>query len=145
MSRLKLIAVGGLVAAVGCSGGNLPGGGIGQVDAHVIVDAAADLPNMHADVGSESSCPIGMSCGRAPWAAMRVDGTCLVLVRCFVEGDFTRLGVVVDDSRIPMSPAEGWTYTDDSKTVIELHGQVCSDLLSGAATTVEFDILCTPP
>ncbi len=151
MAPLKLLVIGGLVAAVGCGGGNLPGGGIYSIDAadtRVAVDAAVDLPaaadSGPLDVGSESSCPIGMNCGMAPRALMRVDETCTFLVRCAVEGDFSRFGVVVDGSEIPRSQSEGWTYTDASMTVIELHGQVCSDLLSGAETAVALYFFCPP-
>jgi len=150
MAPLKLMIVAGVVAGVGC-GGNLPGGGIGPPDAHVAVDTAVDVTvaidtstadTGHADVGSESSCPIGMNCGSAPWALMRVDGTCMFLTRCFVAGGFDRIGVLVDDSQVPMSPSEGWTYSDASNTAIELHGQVCSDLMSGAAMTVAIYFTC---
>jgi hypothetical protein len=154
MAPVKLLLVGGLVAAAGCSGGNLPSGSIGPVDAHVASDADVDLPfaidtsaadTVHADVAPESSCPAGMNCGMAPRALMRVDETCTFLIRCFVEGDFSRFGVVVDGLEIPRSQSEGWTYTDASMTAIELHGQVCSDLMSGAATTVELHLYCPPP
>ena len=146
MAPLKLLVICGLMACVGCSGGNLPSGGVYATDAHAAVDAAVDVTvgvdTAPTDAASESSCPIGMSCGTAPWAATRVDGTCMFLLRCFAEGGFTQFGVVVDQSEIPMSPSDGWTYTDASKTVIELHGQVCSDLLSGVATTVAIVIRC---
>ncbi len=143
--------MGGLIACLGCSGGNLPSVGIDAADAHAGVDAAdvwadtspADIGPV--DAGSDAYCP--MNCGAAPWVAMRIDGTCTFLLPCGrIEGDFTRLHVIIDDSEIPQSQSEGWAYTDAdaSMTVLELHGQVCADLQTGART-VTFSIGCTLP
>jgi len=149
MAPLKLLMIGGLMACVGCSGGNLPSGGVYAADAHVGVDADiwADVSPTEAafvDAVSDAYCP--MNCGVAPWAATRVDGTCTFLLPCGrIDGDFTRLYVIVDDSQIPQSQSEGWAYTDASPPALELHGQVCADLLSGAKTTVTFSIGCSLP
>ena len=150
MAPLKLLAIGCLMVCVGCSGGNLPSGGVDAADAHAGVDAGdiwgdtspADIGPV--DVGSDAYCP--MNCGVAPWVATRVDGTCTFLLPCGrIDGDFTRLHVIVDDSEIPQSQSEGWAYTNDATPALELHGQVCTDLLSGAKTTVTFSIGCTLP
>ena len=74
MAPLKLLVIGGLMACVGCSGGNLPSGGVDAADAHAGVDAGDTSP---ADIGpvdarSDAYCP--MNCGSAPWVATRVDG-----------------------------------------------------------------------
>ena len=104
---------------------------------------ATQAPRFKAELDSCKGLVPGM---REFEVATRVDGTCTFLLPCGrIDGDFTRLYVIVDDSQIPQSQSEGWAYTDASPPALELHGQVCADLLSGAKTTVTFSIGCSLP
>src|SRR5262245_14302102 len=54
------------------------------------------------------------------------------------------IGVVVGGAEIPhdTSHAYGWDYTSTGQTAIEIYGQICDDIKSGAVTSVQIVFRC---
>jgi hypothetical protein len=54
------------------------------------------------------------------------------------------IGVVVGGAEIPHDPSHtyGWDYTSTGQTAIEIYGQVCDDINSGAVTSVQVVFRC---
>lgn len=52
------------------------------------------------------------------------------------------VNVYVDGEIVPPDPNEGWTYTDGNADYIEIHGDLCEQLLNGEADSVEIELGC---
>jgi hypothetical protein len=138
----RMIAMMLLVAGLACDRSTRAGGGF---DADGMTDTRPDQPfGVDAgppDLGAEPSC--GALCGMI--ARVQVDATCTFTIRCPPIGDFTGLAISIDGVEIARDPATGWEYTDDTMSAVVLHGQACSDALSGAATIIAISYTCGAP
>ena len=135
-----------LIAGGGCDPGQLAGSppaADARIEADVSPDDSPGADGSATDAGTDGSCP--QVCGRVASTAMRVDASCVFLIPCPPAGDFIGLAVIVDSRPIPRSPSEGWDYTDATMSAFELHGQVCTDLMSGAAMMVIANYTCPVP
>jgi hypothetical protein len=145
-SAWRLTVMATLIAGAGCDRGTLPGSqptADARIEADVTPDHSPQNDGSATDAGADSSCP--KVCGRVASTAMRVDASCVFLIPCPRVGDFIDLAVIVDSRSIPRSPSEGWDYTDATMSAFELHGQVCTDLMSGAAMMVTANYTCPLP
>ena len=95
----------------------------GTTSYYQVDDAAALASALGTIVGQAASCTFNI--GAAP------DGTTT-----------TGLGVFGDNVKIPMDPANGWSFKDASMTSIILSGPICDQVLSGAVHDVTVAFVC---
>ncbi len=64
-----------------------------------------------------------------------------------VPSNLTNVAVSVDNAsgtptKVPEDGTDGWTYTDNTNTAIELHGSYCDNIKAGTYTNVQFVYAC---
>jgi hypothetical protein len=64
-----------------------------------------------------------------------------------VPANLTNVAVSVDNAsgtptKVPEDGTDGWTYTDNTNTAIELHGSYCDNIKAGTYTNVQFVYAC---
>jgi hypothetical protein len=95
----------------------------GATSYYQVNDAAALVTALAAIVGQAASCTFNI--GAPP------DGTTT-----------TGLGVFGDGDKIPMDPANGWSFKDASMTSIIINGPICDRVLSGEVHDVTVAFVC---
>jgi hypothetical protein len=95
----------------------------GTTSYYQVNDAAALGAALGTIVGQAASCTFNI--GKAP------DGTTT-----------TGLGVFGDGTKIPMDPANGWSFTDQSMTSIILNGSICDQVMAGTVKDVTVAFVC---
>ena len=154
MVRDVVIIFAALAGWIGCGGTLTPpdggtGGGTGGVSPPL--------------TGAGGGLPPDVSDGAAPGDTVRTGRDCLAHLPALPvaeapcrfeipappcpDVDRSRIGVLIDDVQIPQDHTRenGWSYTDETFTTIEIHGASCDALTNGSASgvTVFFYLLPT--
>jgi len=95
----------------------------GTTSYYQVNDAAALGSALGTIVGQAASCSFNI--GPAP------DGTTA-----------TGLGVFGDGAKIPMDPANGWSFKDTGMTTIILNGSICDQVMAGTVHDVTVAFVC---